>query len=392
MREGPGRAAALIMAAGRGERMGADRPKCFLPLAGVPLYLHSLRACAAVTEITTLVLVVPAGCEAEAAAPVKRLNLPLPVAVVPGGANRAESVRAGLAVLEADPPELVAILDGARPFVTPRLIAATLAEARRSGASLAATPLADTLKRAGPDLVLAETLDRTGLWRAQTPQTFRYDLIVAAHRQAQAEGWPATDDAMLVERAGHPVTLCPAEEGNLKVTTPKDLERAERLLAARERRVGQGSDLHRLVAGRPLIVAGVAVPYERGLLGHSDGDVACHALADALLGAAALGDIGVHFPDTDPAYAGADSAELLQQVAGLVAAAGYRLVNCDVTLHAEAPKFRPYVEAMRDRLAAVLGVSREQVSVKAKTGEGLGQIGQGQAMAAEAIVLVERQG
>jgi 2-C-methyl-D-erythritol 4-phosphate cytidylyltransferase / 2-C-methyl-D-erythritol 2,4-cyclodiphosphate synthase len=255
---------------------------------------------------------------------------------------------------------------------------------------LAATPLADTLKEAGEDLIITATRDRRGLWRAQTPQTFRYELIVEAHRRGQAEGEPATDDAMLVERMGQGVTICPAGEGNMKVTTAEDLARAERLLGGGEMRVGHGYDLHRLVEGRPLVVAGVTLPHARGLLGHSDGDVACHALADALLGAAALGDIGAHFPDTDPAFAGADSAELLGQVAEMVKARGYRLVNCDVTVIAEAPRFRPYVEAMRERLAEVLGISRDRISVKAKTQEGLGPIGQGEAMAAHAVALLER--
>lgn len=383
-------AAILVMAAGRGERMGGAEPKCFLPLGRFPLYAYSLRAAAAVPEIAAAVLVVPAGCEDRAAQALPTLHLPWPVTITPGGPERDQSVRAGLYALAATPPSLVAIQDGARPFLTPALLSATLTTAARTGAALAATPLADTLKRAGEDLVVTETCERRGLWRAQTPQTFRYDLIVAAHRQAEAEGRSATDDAMLVEAMGHPVTVCPAGEGNMKVTTPEDLARAERLLVSHETRVGHGYDLHRLVEGRPLILAGVTVPHSRGLLGHSDGDVACHALADALLGAAALGDIGAYFPDTDPAFAGADSTDLLHRVAMLVLGAGFRLVNCDLTLLAEAPRFRPHVESMRDRLAQVLGIDRERVSVKAKTHERLGPLGRGEAMAAHAVVLLER--
>ena len=381
--------AALLMAAGRGERMGAERPKCFLPLAGRPLFLHALATFARVEPVPRLVLVVPPGWEAEAERLCTMVPLAHPPLIVPGGEERAESVRAGLEALAADPPELVAIHDAARPLVTRALIEQTFAAAHQAGAALAATPLTDTLKRAGEDLLVVDTPSRAGLWRAQTPQTFRYDLIRAAHRHAQEHGLPATDDAMLVEALGHPVRLCPSSAYNVKITTPEDLAVAERLLdGSGEMRIGHGYDLHRLVEGRPLLLGGVHVPYERGLLGHSDGDAVCHALADALLGAAALGDIGAHFPDTDPQYAGADSLLLLAQVAQLLAGAGFAVVNCDITVQAQAPKLRPHIEAMRARLAAALGIEVSRVSVKATTMEGLGPIGEGQALAAHAVALV----
>ncbi len=384
--------AVLIMAAGRGERMGTDRPKCFLPLAGSPLFLHSLRAFARVEEITRAVLVVPSGWEAEAERAIVEQEARLTPQVVAGGADRAASVRAGLAALAEEPPEIVAIHDGARPLVSPQLIAQTVAAAREFGAALAATPITDTLKRAGDDLLVVGTPPREGLWRAQTPQTFRFDLIQAAHERPADPASAVTDDAMLVEAMGHPVRICPSSAYNLKVTTPEDLKVAERLLSRSAAiRIGHGYDLHRLAPGRRLILGGVTIPWDQGLLGHSDGDVICHALADALLGAAALGDIGTHFPDDDPRYAGADSMVLLTQVTVMVAEAGLAPVNCDVTVLAEAPKLRPHVRAIRERLAEVLGVAVSQVSIKAKTMEGLGPVGEGQAIAAHALALLERR-
>jgi 2-C-methyl-D-erythritol 4-phosphate cytidylyltransferase/2-C-methyl-D-erythritol 2,4-cyclodiphosphate synthase len=377
------------MAAGRGERMGAERPKCFLPLAGRPLFAHALATFAGLEPTPAVALVVPAGWEQEAERLCRGLRLPHPVLVVPGGDSRAESVRAGLEALAADPPHVVAIHDAARPLVSLGLIVETLRVAAEHGAALAATPVTDTLKRAGGDRLVEGTTPRAGLWRAQTPQSFRFELIREAHRLAREGGGAATDDAMLVEALGRPVRICPASAYNIKVTTPEDLAVAERLLeGGGETRIGHGYDLHRLVVGRPLILGGVQVPYERGLLGHSDGDAACHALADALLGAAALGDIGAHFPDTDPQYAGADSTVLLAGVGNILAGAGFSVVNCDVTVQAQAPRLRPYVEAMRARLAEALGVEVSRVSVKATTMEGLGPIGEGAAIAAHAVALV----
>jgi 2-C-methyl-D-erythritol 4-phosphate cytidylyltransferase / 2-C-methyl-D-erythritol 2,4-cyclodiphosphate synthase len=382
--------AALLMAAGAGSRMGATVPKCFLPLAGRPLFLYALTTLQRVTALPALVLVVPAGWEQKATQAIAEAGLPSPYALVPGGRTRTDSVRAGLVAVARLQPELVAIHDGARPLVTAELVEQTLEIAHEWGAALAAAPVTDTLKQAGADLRVTATPDREGLWRAQTPQIFRFELICRAHQEAAQQGLTATDDAFLVERLGHTVHLCPSTEENMKVTTPEDLARAERLLADRRQvRVGHGYDLHRLVPGRPLILGGITIPHSLGLLGHSDGDAVCHALADALLGAAALGDLGRHFPDRDPQYAGADSTVLLGQVAALVRQAGFRLVNCDVTILAQAPHLQPWMGAMRERLAQATGLPPARVSVKATTTEGLGPIGEGQALAAHAVALLE---
>lgn len=369
--------------------MGGALPKCFLPLAGRPLVAHALAAFARTPEVETVILVAPPGWTEPARELLAAAGL-ADLQIVGGGESRMDSVERGLQALEADAPELVAIHDGARPLISPETISATLAAAAQTGAALAATPLTDTLKRANADLLVTATPPRENLWRAQTPQCFRYDLVCAAHQRAREEHWPATDDGMLVEKLGHPVQLVPTRGYNPKMTTPEDMQRAEHLLsAAAETRVGHGYDLHRLVTGRPLVLGGVTIPHEQGLLGHSDADAACHALADALLGAVALGDIGAHFPDTDPTYAGADSTLLLAHVAELLRQNGWRLVNCDLTIQAQAPRLRPHVEQMRTRLAAALGVEVTRVSVKATTMEGLGPIGEEQAIAAHAVVLLQ---
>jgi len=286
-------------------------------------------------------------------------------------------------------PDLVAIHDGARPLVSDAIITDSLRVCRESGAALAAVPAGDTVKLLGEDRVVCATLDRRQVYLAQTPQSFRYDLICRAHEQAEREGWQVTDDAALVERLGHPVRISQGDPTNLKVTVPEDLRYAEWLLSGGGTpalRVGHGWDLHRLAAGRPLVLGGVHVEHDMGLLGHSDADAALHAVCDAILGACALGDIGRHFPDTDPAYAGADSRDLTRRVVALAQAAGWRVGNVDVTIVAQAPRLAPHIEAMRQATAEALGVAVGAVSYKAKTAEGLGPVGREEAIAAEAVV------
>jgi 2-C-methyl-D-erythritol 4-phosphate cytidylyltransferase/2-C-methyl-D-erythritol 2,4-cyclodiphosphate synthase len=383
--------AAVIVAAGRGRRLGAGTNKVFLELSGRPLLWWTLRAfesCAAVSEV---VLVVGADEEGWSEELVRRAGFARVRAICPGGASRGESVQTGLARV-SEAAELIAVHDGARPLVTPALIAACVEAAARHGAALPALPVTDTLKRAADDGTIAATVDRAGLYGVQTPQVFRRAVLLEAYARARSDGFAGTDDASLVERLGHPVHLVPGDPDNLKVTVPDDLPRAAGILERRhppgETRVGMGYDVHRLVPGRPLWLGGVAIPHSHGLEGHSDADVLLHALCDALLGAAGLGDIGLHFPNTDPRYAGIASIELLRATVRLLAGAGWEPRQVDVTLLAEAPKIRPHVPAMQSALAATLGCPAHRVNVKATTSEGLGFVGRQEGMAAWAVATI----
>ncbi|MGC9319757.1 MAG: 2-C-methyl-D-erythritol 2,4-cyclodiphosphate synthase, partial [Armatimonadota bacterium] len=284
--------------------------------------------------------------------------------------------------------------DGARPLVDQGTIERSIDVAVRRGAAVAAIPATDTLKRCAPDGRIDSTPPRRELYHAQTPQTFRYDLLLEAHERAAREGLDVTDDAQLVERMGHPVYVSEGHRDNFKITTREDLARAEWLLrrrAGREvstMRVGIGYDVHGFAEGRPLILGGVRIEHDRGLAGHSDADVLFHAIADALLGAAALGDLGAHFPDTDPQYAGADSGELAARVVAMLADRGFRPANVDATVICQAPKLAPHIAAMRANIASALGMDTSAVSVKATTTERLGFEGRGEGIAAQATVLI----
>ncbi|MFQ5895904.1 MAG: 2-C-methyl-D-erythritol 2,4-cyclodiphosphate synthase, partial [Nitrospinota bacterium] len=317
----------------------------------------------------------------------------------------------------------VIVHDGVRPFATAALFERCLEAARRTGASLAAVPVSDTLKKEAKEgergrkretsppkwsqrgagfetppeapggRRVGRTLSREGLWRAQTPQAFRRELLEGALKRAQEEGFVGTDEASLVERLGEPVELVEGEAWNLKVTTADDLAMAEAFSKRGSgARVGVGVDFHRLVAGRKLVLGGVEIPYHLGLLGHSDGDVLTHAICDALLGAGALGDIGLHFPDTDPTYRGISSLRLLEMVGDLLKEKGFVLGNVDATLIAEAPRIAPHCVSMRRALAAALGVEEARVSIKATTAEGLGALGRGEGMAAHATCTLRERG
>lgn len=317
--------------------------------------------------------------------------------VAAGGAERWASVRAGLA--EVSPAaKLVLVHDGARPFVTREVVERTLAAAAAHGAAIAALPSTDTLKEVAADRSVTATLDRSRIWQVQTPQAFRRELLVRAH-EAVAPGTTATDEAALVERLGHPVKVVLGDANNRKITRPEDLVWAEGVLAQRsggtdpemEFRSGVGYDAHPLVAGRPLILAGVLFPGEPGLLGHSDADVVCHAICDALLGAAAAGDIGRHFPDSDPQFAGANSLSLLARVAELVRAEGWEIGNVDTVVVAERPRLADRVAEMRGALAEAMSIGITRVSVKGKTTEGMGFTGRREGMVAHAIGTLHRR-
>lgn len=379
----PNRIAAVVVAAGRGTRFGQS-DKVLVPLVGRPMLLWSLAALERTDAVGSVVIVaaphnrdiIDRLVRGEAFAKVRL--------IVEGGERRQDSVAAGISSLPPE-TEVVLIHDAARPLAEPELFTRCALAASDSGAAIAATPVADTLKRVAADAVV-ETVDRTGLWSAQTPQAFRVDILRRA--MAANANQPVTDEARLCETAGIPVAIVPASQSNLKVTHPEDVAVAEALLCARRTtvptgpaRTGIGYDAHRFAANRRLVLGGVAIDHDRGLAGHSDADVLLHAVADALLGAAALGDIGQHFPPTDERFRDADSQELLREVVRLVRAAGWAPSNVDATLIAEAPRIAPHVPLMRERIAAALGIATDAVGVKATTNEGMGAIGRGEGVA-----------
>ncbi|MDE2007752.1 MAG: bifunctional 2-C-methyl-D-erythritol 4-phosphate cytidylyltransferase/2-C-methyl-D-erythritol 2,4-cyclodiphosphate synthase [Rhodospirillales bacterium] len=367
------RIAAILLAAGSGSRFGAETPKQFLTLAGAPVIRHAARALAA-----EVALLQPVGEAAPIAAALAGIaHLP----VVPGGATRQASMRAGLAALAPHAPDVVLVHDAARPFIPPGTVAALLAALETAPGAIPALPIADTLKRVA-DGRIAATVPREGLFRAQTPQAFRFAALLAAQ---EAAGDGATDDAAVLEAAGMAVAIVPGREDNIKLTWPEDRARLELALeGAMEPRVGTGFDVHAFGPPRPLVLCGVTVPHPRGLAGHSDADVGIHALCDAIYGALAEGDIGRHFPPSEGAWKDADSARFLEHAAGRVAARGGRILHADVTLICERPKIGPHAAAMRARLAALMGVDVGRVSVKATTTERLGFTGREEGIAAQA--------
>jgi 2-C-methyl-D-erythritol 4-phosphate cytidylyltransferase/2-C-methyl-D-erythritol 2,4-cyclodiphosphate synthase len=373
----PPRFAALLLAAGSGSRFGAETPKQFVPLAGQPVLRHAARALLAEGA-----LLQPVGDPAAIANALEGLDFLPPVA---GGATRQDSVRAGLEALAPHAPDIVLVHDGARPLIPAGTIPALLDALATHPGAIPAVPVADTLKR-GEGGTIAATVPRDRLFRAQTPQAFRFPLLLALHRAA-APG--ATDDAAILEAAGQAVALVAGSEDNIKLTYAEDFVRLDRILAATLLpRVGTGYDVHALAHGRKLILCGMEIPHDQGLAGHSDADVGIHALCDAIYGALAEGDIGRHFPPSDAAYKDADSARFLRHAAGRIAARGGRLANADVTLICERPKITPHAPAMIARLADLLGVDTGRISVKATTSERLGFTGRMEGIAAQAVATV----
>jgi len=369
--------AAILVAGGTGSRFGADVPKQFLPLAGKPVVRHAAEAL-----LAHVALLQPVGdAELIAAALAGRAHLP----VVAGGRERQDSVRAGLEALAVHAPDVVLVHDAARPLVPAAVVEGVLAALAEYEGAIPAVPVTDTIKRAAGG-VIAATVPREHLFRAQTPQGFRFATLLALHRAASGA---ATDDAALLEAAGLPVAVTPGAEQNVKITYAEDFSRVsaqfEKTMIPR---IGTGFDVHAMEAGRPMILCGVTVPFELGLAGHSDADVGIHALCDAIYGALAEGDIGRHFPPSEDTWKDADSARFLVHAAGRIAARGGVLANADITLICERPKITPHAPAMRARLAELLGVPVEKISVKATTTERLGFTGRGEGIAAQASVLV----
>jgi 2-C-methyl-D-erythritol 4-phosphate cytidylyltransferase/2-C-methyl-D-erythritol 2,4-cyclodiphosphate synthase len=393
---------AIIPAAGSGSRFGGQRPKQFIEIAGAPLIIHTLRRFDACRDIGGIIVALhPSEIDAFEQL-LKSSGLQKTIRLVSGGAQRSDSILNALEAAKDWHPELVAVHDAVRPFVTPEQISAVLMRAGEIGAAILALPVTDTIKEVEGGLI-RRTIDRRRIWRAQTPQAFRYELLMQANAEARAAGLTpsiTTDDSLLVESIGLPVAVVEGSAHNIKITTREDLVLAERLfeqlnetpssfiLYPSSFRIGIGHDIHRLTEGRKLILGGVEIPFEYGLLGHSDGDSLSHAIADALLGAAGLGDIGTYFSDKDPQWKDADSLVFLQHVRHLLSEGGYKVANLDATILAERPRMKPYVSAIKSKLAEVLGLHQSQINIKAKTYEGLDAVGRGEAIAAQAIVLL----
>jgi len=420
---------AIIAAGGRGHRFGHAGPKQLLSIGGRPILERSIAAFASHPSIDAIVVALPPELADEPPAYLRlahasaQQGIGKPLSIVAGGARRQDSVANAFAAADRQ-SDVILIHDAARPFASADLIRRTVAAAAESGAAVAAVQSRDTVKRAtrppetseargssvgsGFSRTVIETLARDTIYLAQTPQAFQREVLRRALEIGARDDVDATDEAALVELAGLPVRLVDGDASNIKITTPEDMALGEAIAAgqsavgghqssaidppfalpARTGRAGTGYDLHRLVAGRPLILGGVTIPAERGALGHSDADVVCHAVTDAILGAAGLGDIGRHFPDSDARWKDANSVGLLQQAVALVRAQGFEIGNVDVTVILEAPKIRDHVDAMRASVAAALGVDVARVSVKGKTNEGVDAVGRGEAIAAHAIALI----
>ena len=378
---------AVVVAAGRGVRMGAAVNKVLLPLCGEPVIRHAVRAFCEADEIDGVVVVASADETEQMRAAL--CGLEKVCAIVPGGSTRQESVKNGLDALPKE-ARIALVHDGARPLISRELIARCIRQTEDCGSAVVCTPVTDTVK-VEKDGCVVRTLDRSQLRAVQTPQCFFAGELKAAYEAAARDGVSVTDDASVMEHAGHSVHLLESSEVNFKLTTPEDLRRAEDIIGERKfmqrlPRTGFGYDVHKLVSGRRLILCGKEIPWEKGLDGHSDADVAVHALMDALLGAACLGDIGRLYPDNDPAFEGADSMKLLEDVLRRVKDAGYAVVHADVTIVAQKPKLMPYMDEMRRNLENAMAGA--QVNVKATTTEHLGFEGRGEGISAQAVATI----
>jgi len=387
-------AGVVIPAGGTGSRFGPALPKQFLDLAGVPILIRTCRAFLDLETIHSLVVAAPVD---HLQRTIDLLHAHLPAGhirrlhITAGGATRQDSVRAGLNRLSAE-IELVLVHDAARPLVDRATILRCLHGAARHGAVIAAVPVKDTLKRVDHGTTIAATVDRSALWQAQTPQAATRTLLEQAFSEAEHTRFMGTDEASLLEAAGIPVRVVEGSERNFKITRPEDLQVAEALLTKEcTMKIGHGFDAHRLVAGRKLILGGVAIDHELGLDGHSDADVLVHALIDALLGALGAGDIGRHFPDTDPQYKGIDSLVLLTRVRQLMDERGSRLGNADLTIVCQRPRLAPHLAAMQVNLARCCQVQPAAINIKATTTEKMGYTGRGEGIAAHAVVLVRTE-
>lgn len=387
---------AILAAAGRGTRLGAAAPKQMLALGDRTILQRSFEIVETHDRIDEIVIALPADLASRP--PPYLVSARKPVRVVDGGPRRQDSVANAFRHV-SESAGVIVIHDAARPFATADLFSRVIEAAAKGGAAIAALQASDTVKEAtaAPGVrIVARTLVRESIYLAQTPQAFNRAILEEAIELSRRTIGTATDEASLAEEAGHPVRLVDGESSNIKITTQQDLDVSNALLGVRpagseagaSMRVGIGYDLHRLEAGRPLIIGGIRIPHETGLAGHSDADVLCHAVTDAILGAAAAGDIGRHFPDTDPRWKGADSLELLRAAAAIVRSAGYAVSNVDAVIVAERPKLAPHIAGMRENLAQALGILSSHVSVKGKTNERTDALGRNEAIAVHAVALL----
>jgi 2-C-methyl-D-erythritol 4-phosphate cytidylyltransferase / 2-C-methyl-D-erythritol 2,4-cyclodiphosphate synthase len=394
--------AAVIAAGGSGTRIGTDLPKQFLHFGGKPILVHSIQSILALQGVAEVIVALPEEHIPLAEAMLACWPWAVPVLCVAGGSTRQESVRRGVARASSD-VDIILVHDAVRPFCDQEMLGRVVAAARHNGGAVPALPATETIQRVSRQGRILKTPPREELYAIQTPQCFHAAILRSALERASREGFEGTDESSVVRWAGHPVAVVAGSPENIKITRPHDLEFARSLLerpraedtGARRKggeddmlRIGQGIDYHRLVEGRKLVLGGVAIPYEKGLEGHSDADALIHAVCDALLGAAALGDIGRHFPDNDPAHRDRPSLEFLLAVKQLVADAGWTIRNIDATVLAQRPRLAPFFDDMRRNIAQALDLAPDAVSIKATTTEGMNAEGRGEGISAQAIALL----
>jgi 2-C-methyl-D-erythritol 4-phosphate cytidylyltransferase / 2-C-methyl-D-erythritol 2,4-cyclodiphosphate synthase len=404
MADQPGRApsiAAVIAAGGTGSRVGGAQPKQFLELSGKPILVRTVESILALEGVIEVVIALPEEHVSQGRTLLAKYAWTVPVQCIPGGPTRQESVWLGVSRTQVR-AELVMVHDAVRPFCELEMLRRVVAAAWRSGGAVPGLPATETIQRVSRKGRVLKTPPREELYAIQTPQCFYAGVLRSALERARAEGFEGTDESSVVRRAGHPVVVVPGTPENIKITRPLDLVIAEEFMArhgAKRRRaagehamlhIGYGIDYHRLAEGRKLVLGGVEIPFEKGLEGHSDADALTHAICDALLGAAALGDIGRHFPDSDPAHRGRPSLEFLRAVKEKVEQAGWTIQNIDATILAERPRLAPHFDTMRRNLADALGLSPETVSLKATTTEGMNAEGRGEGISAQAVALLCR--
>lgn len=380
---------AVIVAAGSGTRMNLKASKQFIKLDNIPVLAHTLIAFEKAEQIDEIIIVTRESDMNTVDSLIDEYSITKAVEVTIGGDTRQQSVKNGLSKIKGD---LVLIHDGARPFITPEQINSVAEALYEADAAALGIPVKDTLKKVDENKVIQGTCDRSSLYSIQTPQGFKSSIITLAHKNSEKSGIRATDDCALCEAIGIKIKIIEGSASNIKITTPDDLEVASGILnngSDKKMRVGFGYDVHKLTENRALIVGGVEIPYELGLLGHSDADVLLHAIMDALLGAAALGDIGKHFPDTDDKWKDADSTKLLEAVYKKLKEIGASIINIDATIIAQSPKMAPYIPKMVEIISNVLELCESSVNIKATTTEKLGFCGRGEGIAAESVCCIE---